>query len=210
MASFNLILLNWQLKKKEINQNFFNNICKPLFENKKLLWKAIELFYNPKIFENISDKYEINTNNNISFLFGYRFCLNIIFSKNEKCLYYSLYESDKINYLKKNNIKYYIDSSNKNQKYTRNRYRENILPFLKKEDPNIHKKYLYYSKVLQEYQQYIDTEINNIYNKIVKNNTIDINKIKTINPFLQKNLLFKTFTLFHNNMTKTIQFYRFN
>ena len=100
MASFNLILLNWQLKKKEINQNFFNNICKPLFENEKLLWKAIELFYNPKIFENISDKYEINTNNNISFLFGYRFCLNIIFSKNEKCLYYSLYESDKINYLK--------------------------------------------------------------------------------------------------------------
>ena len=100
MASFNLILLNWQLKKKEINQNFFNNICKPLFENKKLLWKAIELFYNPEIFENISDKYEINKNNNISFLFGYRFCLNIIFSENEKCLYYSLYESDKINYLK--------------------------------------------------------------------------------------------------------------
>ena len=82
MASFNLILLNWQLKKKEINQNFFNNICTPLFENKKLIWKAIELFYNPKIFENISDKYEINKNNNISFLFGYRFCLNIIFSKN--------------------------------------------------------------------------------------------------------------------------------
>jgi len=51
-------------------------------------------------FEDISDKYEINKNNNISFLFGYRFCLNIIFSENEKCLYYSLYESDKINYLK--------------------------------------------------------------------------------------------------------------
>lgn len=108
-------------------------------------------------------------------------------------------KEDLINYLKKNNIKYYIDSSNKNQKYTRNRYRENILPFLKKEDPNIHKKYLYYSKVLQEYQQYIDTEINNIYNKIVKNNTIDINKIKTINPFLQKNLLFKILNTYYNN-----------
>ena len=42
MASFNLILLNSQIKKKEINQNFFNNICKPLFENEKLLWKAID------------------------------------------------------------------------------------------------------------------------------------------------------------------------
>jgi len=101
MASFNLILSNSQLKKKEINQNFFNYICKPLFENNKLLWKAIELFYNPKIFEVISDKYGINANNNISFLFGYRFCLNIIFSENENGLYYSIYESDKINYLKK-------------------------------------------------------------------------------------------------------------
>jgi hypothetical protein len=100
MASFNLILLNSQLKKEEINKNFFNNICKPLFKQKKLLLKAIELFYNSEKFEEIKRTYEINDNNSTSFLFGYRFCLNTIFSKNEKGVYYLLYEADKIDYLK--------------------------------------------------------------------------------------------------------------
>ena len=50
-------------------------------------------------------------------------------------------KEDIINYNKSNNIKYYNDSSNQSTNYTRNRYRLNILPLLKKEDKNIHKKY---------------------------------------------------------------------
>jgi hypothetical protein len=45
-------------------------------------------------------KYKINSNNNIAFLFGYRYCLNILFSKNENGIYYSLYDIDKIYDLK--------------------------------------------------------------------------------------------------------------
>ena len=41
-----------------------------------------------------------------------------------------------------NNVKYYVDSSNDKDKYTRNRYRKYILPFLKSEDKNVHKKFL--------------------------------------------------------------------
>ena len=51
-------------------------------------------------------------------------------------------KEDILNYLKINKIKYYIDKSNKDTTYTRNRYRKYILPFLKKEDINIHKKFL--------------------------------------------------------------------
>ena len=36
----------------------------------------------------------------MSFLFGYRFCINVIFSENNDGIYHSLYEEDKINYLK--------------------------------------------------------------------------------------------------------------
>ena len=43
-------------------------------------------------------------------------------------------KEDILKYNKENNIKYYIDNSNKNENYTRNRYRIHILPFLKKED----------------------------------------------------------------------------
>ena len=100
MSSFNLILSNSQLQKLSNNKNFFNNVCKPLFKEKKLLIKAIELFYNPEKFEDIKKKYDINSNNVMPFLFGYRFCLNTIFSENDRGIYYSLYDGDKTNYLR--------------------------------------------------------------------------------------------------------------
>ena len=65
-------------------------------------------------------------------------------------------KEDLINYNKLHNIKYYIDKSNYNTKYTRNRIRKNILPVLKKEDTNIHLKFLKYSNTLQEYYNYIE------------------------------------------------------
>ena len=43
-----------------------------------------------------------------------------------------------LNYDKENNVKYYIDSSNAKDKYTRNRYRKHVLPFLKEEEKDVH------------------------------------------------------------------------
>ena len=100
MASFNLMILNSHIKKTDINNNFFDKICKPLFEQKQLLLKAIELFYNPEIYENIKNDYKINSNNNMPFLFSYRFCLNVLFYENNDGIYHSLYEEDKIKYIK--------------------------------------------------------------------------------------------------------------
>jgi len=59
------------------------------------------------------------------------------------------YSKDDIyEYAKENKIKFFIDKSNKQDKYTRNRYRKYILPFLKRENKNIHQKYLKFSKSL--------------------------------------------------------------
>ena len=51
-------------------------------------------------------------------------------------------KNDIITYLDNNKIKYYIDESNNMDVYTRNRYRKYMLPFLKSEDGNVHKKYI--------------------------------------------------------------------
>ena len=45
-------------------------------------------------------------------------------------------------YDKQNNVLYYIDDSNYKDKYTRNRYRKYVLPFMKEEDKNVHLKFL--------------------------------------------------------------------
>ncbi len=114
-------------------------------------------------------------------------------------------KQDLINYVNKNNIKYYIDHSNNDEKYTRNRYRHHILPFLKKEDPNIHKKYLNYSYTLLEYYEYINDEISSLYNIIIKNNSIDLIEFKKLHPFLQKNILYKLLINYYNNQSNIIK-----
>ena len=109
-----------------------------------------------------------------------------------------------IEYNKKNKIKYYLDKSNENQNYTRNRYRHNILPFLKKQDKNIHKKYLMYSKTLLEYQEYINEEILSIYPKIIDKNTINLIEFNKLHPFLQKNILYKFLNTYYQNIPNII------
>ena len=56
-----------------------------------------------------------------------------------------------VKYLDKNNIKYVIDKSNDSDLYTRNRFRKQMLPSLKKESENVHLKFLEFSEELQSY-----------------------------------------------------------
>src|SRR5690606_38097828 len=57
-------------------------------------------------------------------------------------------------YNKVNNIKYVVDSSNNEDKYTRNRFRKYVIPALKKENSDVHKKFYTFSKMLLEYDEY--------------------------------------------------------
>ena len=57
---------------------------------------------------------------------------------------------------KKEQIPYRIDKSNYKEHYTRNRYRMNILPFLKNEDKNVHEKFLKFSNTIMEYNDFIE------------------------------------------------------
>lgn len=113
-------------------------------------------------------------------------------------------KEDIINYNKSNNIKYYNDSSNQSTNYTRNRYRLNILPLLKKEDKNIHKKYLKYSKTLIEYDDYIKREVKRNINNVYKDNIINIDNLNKLDTFLIKNILYNIMNTIYQNKNNII------
>lgn len=113
-------------------------------------------------------------------------------------------KEDIINYNKSNNIKYYNDNSNQSTNYTRNRYRLNILPLLKKEDKNIHKKYLKYSKTLIEYDDYIKREVKRNINNVYKDNIINIDNLNKLDTFLIKNILYNIMNNIYQNKNNII------
>lgn len=55
-----------------------------------------------------------------------------------------------LKYAKENHIKYFVDASNKSDIYTRNRYRNEIIPLLLKENNRLLEKILQYNKTLSE------------------------------------------------------------
>ena len=99
----------------------------------------------------------------------------------------SVTKDEIINYLKENNVTYRLDKTNQELKHTRNRYRHVVLPFLKKENPKVHEKYLKFSKELIEYDNFVNTYIND--NKFIVDNSIVINKVSGQTDFIKRKCL---------------------
>lgn len=100
-------------------------------------------------------------------------------------------KEDILNYLTINNIPYRVDKTNFSKKYTRNRYRLDILPLLKKEDKDVHKKYLKFSEELEEINSFMENYINVRYEEVVKNNMINITLLKNEDKYIIKQILYK-------------------
>ena len=116
-----------------------------------------------------------------------------------------LTKEDLINYNQKNNITYYIDKSNNDTKYKRNRFRKNILPLLKKENPDIHLKFLRYSETLQEYNSYVNEIIKEKVDKLYKKNTLNIDLLNKEPYFIKKNIIFHILRSIYNNENNIIK-----
>lgn len=112
---------------------------------------------------------------------------------------------------KEKNIPYVIDKSNFKGKYTRNRYRKTVLPFLKEEDPNVHNKFLKFSDTLVEYNNYIDKVLKREINRVYKDNVIDIDLFLENDLLIQKKIIFYIFEhlyqddLYQINMTHVME-----
>lgn len=110
-----------------------------------------------------------------------------------------------LEYIKLNNIKYFEDYTNKDTKYTRNRFRINLLPLLKQEDKNVHKKFIKYSNTLLEYNDYVNYEIETNLHKVYIDNKLDINKFNLLHPFLKKNILYHILNDLYDNQENIVK-----
>ena len=113
-------------------------------------------------------------------------------------------KEDLLDYNERNNIEYFIDKTNLDTTYTRNRIRANILPILKNENKDIHKQFLKYSKVLLEYNTYIEEVIKEKENSIYKDNILDLNLFKKEKTFIQKNVLYHILNNTYQNIPNII------
>ena len=92
-------------------------------------------------------------------------------------------------YDNEHNIPYVVDKSNYKDKYTRNRYRMKVLPFLKEEDSNVHKKFIKFSETLEEYDRFINNELKKSINSVYKDGEIDLNKFFNLDILIQKKII---------------------
>lgn len=107
---------------------------------------------------------------------GYTFVKPLIFYTKEELA----------EYLKKNDIPYVIDKTNGEDDYTRNRYRHHVLPFLKKENPNVHGKFLSFSEELLSIDSFIEREVKKAVKKNYRDGSIDLKLFLGEDELIQK------------------------
>lgn len=104
-------------------------------------------------------------------------------------------------YDKKHKIPYVIDKSNKKDKYTRNRYRKVVLPFLKKEDSKVHEKFLKFSRIINEYDEYINSQAKKAFSKVCDEGKLNISKYLELESLLQNKVLYNLLEdIYHDDL----------
>ena len=140
--------------------------------------------------------------NKISDRDGYKIIRPLVYYTKEEILKYA----------KDNNIEYRLDKTNESDNYTRNRYRNHVLPVLKNENKDIHLKYLKFSEDISSASSFINDYVSKVYENTVGNNIINLDKLiveqdyiveKVIYEYL-KNIYQEDFNLIESKHIKNI------
>ncbi len=173
---------NFENEARTIRYNFFDQICKKYKAN-----YLMTAHHGDDLIETILMRIVRG-----STLKGYSGFSKII-EKDEYTLVRPLITVTKdelVKYCEDNKVKYYIDKTNLEDIHTRNRYRKYVLPFLKSENKLVHEKFLKYSETLLMYNEYIEKEVKDKFNKVIIDGVLDINKFKELDELIQTKIIY--------------------
>ena len=94
-------------------------------------------------------------------------------------------------YIDREKIPYVIDASNEKEKYTRNRYRHKILPFLKSENKNVHLKFLQFGEYMCRINEFLVKFTENALTNCTKNDTLLVVEMKKYDTLIQQEIMKK-------------------
>ena len=112
-------------------------------------------------------------------------------------IYYTKKELEE--YDEMNNVKYFVDKSNSSDKYTRNRYRKYLLPFLKSEEENVHLKFLRFSDNLSAACNFINKERDKALRRVLLADALVIDKFILEAPYIQREILYYLLSEFYQD-----------
>ena len=96
-------------------------------------------------------------------------------------------------------IPYVTDKSNFKDKYTRNRYRKKVLPFLKQEDKDVHHKFYQFSNLLSRYNEYLNSEVEKVYFKVYCDKILYLDKFLELDSLLQERIIARILEEIYND-----------
>ncbi len=101
----------------------------------------------------------------------------------------SLSKDELLAYDRHHKVPYFLDASNKSDKYTRNRYRKTILPFLRQEDANAHRKFYKFSEELFQANEFIVESTKRARKQVYQDRILKLDRLLELEPFLQDQVL---------------------
>lgn len=107
-----------------------------------------------------------------------------------------------LTYCEINKVEYRLDMSNEKDVYTRNRIRKNILPFIKQENKDCHDKFNDFSETLFLASEYINNNVEDIFNELIESYDpiiFDIKKLNTLHEYIKRRLVIKAINKLSNN-----------
>ncbi len=112
-------------------------------------------------------------------------------------IYYTKKELEE--YDEMNNVKYFVDKTNSSDKYTRNRYRKYLLPFLKSEEENVHLKFLRFSDNLSAACTFINKERDKALKRVLLADALVIDKFILEDAYIQREILYYLLSEFYQD-----------
>lgn len=172
---------NFEFQARKKRYQFFNEIVKK-YKAKFLL----TAHHGDDLIETVLMRITRGSN-----LHGYSGFQNSTKTKNYTLLrpliYTTKQEIEKYNV--ENQIEYRIDSSNQSQMFTRNRFRTHILPFLKKENKNVHRKFLKMSENLNEIDMYLEKQVQIALTTVSDFDKVNLREFKELDSLMQRCVL---------------------